>query len=338
MNISKRAKDLHFSSFVVDTHCDTLMKVVNSWNPYMRRIHNIDNEIDLSQDNPGLHLDIPKMKKGGLNLQFFAVYIEPQYKPSGSLARALQGFDAFYQMLERNPELVKVTSYQDALKAKETNSPAALLAIEGGEALEGSLSSLGMMYKLGLRSLGLTWNQRNRIAEGVGDCVSGGGLTVFGRELIAEMNKLGIIVDVSHLSEPGYWDVIKYSTKPIIASHSNARAVCDHPRNLTDEQIIALAENGGVMGMNFCKPFVKSGEEVNLDDLLDHVDHIITLVGPDHIGLGSDFDGITSAPKELTDVTTIPLITQGLIDRGYDDETIEKFLGKNYLRLLKEVL
>jgi membrane dipeptidase len=338
MDISERAKKLHFDNFVVDTHCDTLMKVVNSWDPLMRRLFNLEENIDLSKENKDLHLDIPKMKKGGLNLQFFAVYIEPRYKPNGALNRTLQGFDAFHQMLERSPEVIKVTTYEDAVKAKEANATAALLAIEGGEALEGSLSTLRMLYKLGLRSLGLTWNQRNRIAEGVGDCVSGGGLTVFGRELIAEMNKLGIVVDVSHLSEPGYWDVIKYSSKPIIASHSNAKAICDHPRNLTDEQIKALAENGGVMGMNFCKPFVKSGEKVVLADMLDHVDHIVNLVGPDHVGIGSDFDGITFAPEELTDVTQIPLLTQGLIDRGYDDETIIKFLGGNYLRLLKEVL
>lgn len=338
MNISERAKKLHFNSFVVDTHCDTLMKICNSWDPRMRKMFGIDGPLDISNEYPKLHLDIPKMKRGGLNLQFFAVYLEPQYKPFGSLMRTMQGFDAFYQMLDNNSDVKFVKSYEDALEAQEQNCTAALLSIEGGEALEGDLSVLRMLYKLGLRCIGLTWNQRNRIAEGVGDCVSGGGLTVFGRELILEMNRLGVIVDVSHLSEPGFWDVIKYSSKPIIASHSNAKAVCNHVRNLTDDQIKALAANGGVMGMNFCRPFVHDGVTVTIEHLLDHVDHIINLVGPDHIGLGSDFDGISAAPDGLDDVTCIPLITEGLVQRGYDDETILKFLGGNYLRVLKESL
>ena len=338
MNISERARNLHFNNFVIDTHCDTIMKICNSWNPRMRHYMGIDSEIDLSLENDNMHIDIPKMKRGGMNLQFFAVYLEPQYKPFGSLMRTMQGFDAVYKLFEKSPELKHVASYEDAMEAKANNQIAALLSIEGGEALEGDLSVLRMLYKLGLRCIGLTWNQRNRIAEGVGDCVSGGGLSVFGRELIKEMNRLGVIVDVSHLSEPGFWDVIEVSEKPIIASHSNAKAICDHVRNLTDDQIKALAKNGGVMGMNFCRPFVGSGEVVTIDDLLDHVDHIVKLVGPDHIGLGSDFDGIGAAPDGLDDITCIPLITEGLVQRGYDDETIIKFLGGNYLRVLRETL
>ncbi|QOR36534.1 dipeptidase [Clostridium sp. 'deep sea'] len=338
MNISERARNLHFNSFVIDTHCDTLMKVCNSWNARTRKMNNLDAPYDLSKDYDSLHLNIPKMKTGGHNLQFFAVYLEPQYKPFGSLKRTLQGFDAFYEMIENNPEVMLVKSYEDALKAQKANSLAGLLSIEGGEALEGDLSVLRMLYKLGLRCIGLTWNQRNRIAEGVGDCVSGGGLTVFGRELIKEMNRLGVIVDVSHLSEPGFWDVIKYSSKSIIASHSNAKAVCDHARNLTDEQIKALAKNGGVMGMNFCRAFVKSGDTVTIEHMLDHIDHIINLVGPNHIGIGSDFDGIAAAPDGLENVTKFPNLTEGLIRRGHSDETIKKLLGENYLRVMKNTL
>ncbi len=338
MNISQKAKDLHFNNFVIDTHCDTLMSVVNSWNPYLRRQKGLDEPLDISQEYDFLHLDIPKMRRGGLNLQFFAVYIEPQFKPHGALMRAMQGFHAFYQMLEGNPDIIHVKSYEDALRAKEQNSLAGLLAIEGGEALESNLSVLHMLYKLGLRSLGLTWNQRNSIAEGVGDCVSGGGLTTFGRELIAEMNKLGVIIDVSHLSIPGFWDVLKFSKKPIIASHSNARAVCDHQRNLYDDQLKALAENGGVTGMNFCLPFVKSDTPVTVDDMLDHVDYIVNLIGPDHVGIGSDFDGISEAPQGLDNVSLLPNFTHGLVERGYSDEDIIKILGGNYLRVLKEVL
>jgi membrane dipeptidase len=233
--------------------------------------------------------------------------------------------------------MMLATSAQDILTAKEQGKLAAVLAIEGGEALEGDLGVLRLFHRLGVRSIGLTWNERNNIADGVGDSRSKGGLSVFGADLIKEMNRLGILVDVSHLSDPGFWDVVELSTQPIIASHSNSRAVCNHRRNLTDDQIKALAKNGGVMGMNFAAAFVKEDGKPKLDDLLNHIDHIVELVGPEHVGLGSDFDGIGAAPEELTDASTMPLITDGLCKRGYSDEHIRLILGGNYFRVFKEV-
>lgn len=330
--MEERARKLHQDAIVVDTHCDTLLRVLGR-SPYRRQ-----QPYKLGERNAEGHLDLPRMQEGGVDVQFFAAYIEPIYKPDRSLKRAMQLFDAFFTELEANSDrMLMATTVDDIMKAKEQGKVAAVLAIEGGEALEGDLGVLRMFHRLGVRSIGLTWNQRNDIADGVGDARSKGGLSEFGAAVVQEMNRLGILVDVSHLSDPGFWDVIEISTQPIIASHSNARAVCNHRRNLTDEQIKALAKNGGVMGMNFAAAFVKEDGKPTIDDLLDHIDHIVQLVGPEHVGLGSDFDGIGATPEGLTDVTKMPLITEGLCRRGYSDEHIRLILGGNYFRVFRQV-
>lgn len=331
--MEERVCQLHRDAIVVDTHCDTLLRVLGrrsyraSESPYRLRDRHSEG-----------HIDLPRLKDGGVDVQFFAAYIEPFYKPDRSLKRAMQIFDAFFTELEDNKDqMLQATCVADIMAAKEQGKVAAVLAIEGGEALEGDLGVLRVFHRLGVRSIGLTWNERNDIADGVGDCRSQGGLSVFGAALIKEMNRLGILVDVSHLSDPGFWDVIELSQQPIIASHSNARAICNHRRNLNDDQIKALAQNGGVMGMNFSASFVKEGGDATLDDLLDHIDHIVQLVGPKHVGLGSDFDGISATPQGLTDVSTMPLITEGLVQRGYSEEHIRLILGGNYMRVFQQV-
>ena len=247
----------------------TMLKVIRSGGAYCLR--------DAHEEG---HVDIPRLQKGGVNLQFFAAYIEPQFKPDRSLKRALQIFDVFYRELAENRDTLSlVLSSADLESARRENKIGALLSIEGGEALEGDLGVLRMLHKLGVRAIGLTWNERNQIAEGVGECRSGGGLTDFGVSAVQEMNRLGIIVDVSHLSEPGFWDVIKVSDKPIIASHSNAKAVCNHVRNLNDDQIKALAKNGGVMGLNMCDEFLHSEGVAVIDHVVDHIEHVFSLVG-----------------------------------------------------------
>ncbi len=325
---------LHEEAVVVDTHCDTLLRVLGrSFVPGMKR-----DAYRLTNRNEEGHLDFPRMREGGVDVQFFAAYIEPIYKPDRSLKRTLQIFDAFFTEMEANADQVKIIKKAaDIRQAQAEGKLAAVLAIEGGEAVEGDLGVLRMLHKLGVRCIGLTWNERNNIADGVGDARSGGGLTVFGAALIEEMNRLGILVDVSHLSDAGFYDVIEISKHPIIASHSNARAVCGHRRNLTDDQIKALAKNGGVMGMNFAAAFVKDDGKPTLDHLLDHIDHIVNLVGPAHVGLGSDFDGISATPEGLTDVSKMPLITEGLLKRGYSDKDIKLILGGNYLRVFEQV-
>ncbi|NLW16274.1 MAG: membrane dipeptidase [Firmicutes bacterium] len=329
-----KARRLHQDALVIDTHCDTLLRVLGRA-PYQQQQHEPYRLADRHEEG---HIDLPRLKEGGVDVQFFAAYIEPIFKPDRALKRTMQIFDAFFTELEANSDsMLLATTVQDIITAKEQGKIAAVLAIEGGEALEGDMGVLRMFHRLGVRSIGLTWNERNDIADGVGDSRSNGGLSAFGAAVIEEMNRLGILVDVSHLSDAGFWDVIEISKHPIIASHSNARAVCNHRRNLNDEQIQALAKNGGVMGMNFAAGFVKEDGKPTLDDLLDHIDHIVQLVGPHHVGLGSDFDGIGATPEGLNDVTAMPLITEGLLKRGYSDEHIRLILGGNYLRVFREV-
>jgi membrane dipeptidase len=185
--------------------------------------------------------------------------------------------------------------------------------------------------------VGIVHSLRNLLADGVADNRTKGGLSNMGVEAIEELNRLGMIVDVSHLSDAGFWDVIEISKDPVIATHSNARAVCAHSRNMTDEMIKVLAEKGGVMGMNFAPDFVHKAKP-SVATLVDHIDHIVDLVGPEHVGLGSDFDGIPSTPQGLEDASKIPAITEELVKREYSEDYIRLILGGNHLRLIKQVV
>jgi len=315
---------LHQSALVVDTHCDTILSIMRG-------------ERSLGERSDQGHVDFPRLIEGGVGAQFFAVYIEPQYKPDRGLERALEVLDVLWREAESNPHQAEVAlSAGDIRRIAAQNKVAVVLAIEGGEAIGHSLANLRMLHRLGVRSIGLVWNERNLIADGVGERRTGGGLTNFGVAVIKEMNRLGMLVDISHLSDPGFWQLVEVCEQPFIASHSNARAVCDHPRNLTDEQIVALAKAGGVLGLNFAPAFV-APQDVTLAKLVDHLDHIVGLVGPDHVGLGSDFDGIGGTPIGLEDATTFPNFTAELVRRGYADDDIHKFLGGNHMRLLEAV-
>ena len=336
------AAKLHREALVVDGHVDTLIAAVKG-------------KRSLGERSAEGHADFPRLLEGGVDVQLFAHYIEPDFKPDRGLLRFMQMADAFYREVRANPGLVgHAKSVEDIERLREAGKLACVMSIEGGEALQGDLGVLRMLFELGVRVIGLTWNQRNRIADGIAEARTGGGLTEFGVAAIREMNRLGIVVDVAHVSDPGFWDVAEISEKPFIASHSNARAVCDHPRNLNDDQIAALARAGGVMGMNFAPNFVhpelgamahplsgsKAGEgapRATLEMVLDHVDYIVELVGPQHVGLGSDFDGIGDTPDGLEDATKLPAITAGLLDRGYSEPDIRDILGGNFLRVFREV-
>lgn len=325
VEVSSETLELHQRAVVVDTHVDSILSVISG-------------ERRLTERSDSGHLDFPRMREGGVDVQFFACYIAEEFKPDRSLKRVLQLIDAFYREVESaSGEIAVCTGAAEIDAALAAGKMAAILSVEGGEAIGADLACLRMLYRLGVRSLGLTWNQRNAIADGIGEARTRGGLTKFGVEVVREMNRIGMLVDVSHLSEPGFWDVLAVSQKPVIASHSNARAVCDHLRNLTDDQIRALARNGGVMGMNFA-PRVIDPQVATVERLLDHVDHVAGLVGADHIGLGSDYDGIAKTPAGLEDVTCLPKITEGLLRRGYSEEDILKILGLNHLRVIREVL
>ena len=322
-----KAKQIHQKAIVFDGHCDTILEIMNHKRTLGKRA------------STG-HLDIPRMKEGGVDVQFFAVFIEDIYKPDRSLKRTLQLIDCFYKEIEKNQDDISlVTNYNQIEEVNSAGKIAAILSIEGGEALEGDLGVLRVLYKLGFRLLTLTWNQRNQIADGIGESRTGSGLTKFGLKVIDEMNRLGMLIDVSHLSETGFWDVIKRSKAPIVASHSNCYALCPHLRNLKDEQIKALADKGGVIGITFVPNFLtQEKRKTTVGDVVKHIDYLVEKVGVDYIGLGSDFDGTGGLPLGLEGVDKVPNITGELLDRGYKEKDIKKILGENFLRVFKEVV
>lgn len=316
--------DIHFSTIVVDAHCDTLTALRKEG----RR---------LGEESGAGHLDLPRLFLGGVNIQFFAAFIAPEYRDN-PLARALEILDIFYEEAAAGSSLVEtVFKYSDIERIVSAGKVAAFLTIEGGEALAGRLEVLRMFYRLGVRGLTLTWNGRNELGDGVGESGTGGGLTAFGKAVVREMNRMGMVVDVSHLSPRGFWDVIGQTVKPVIASHSNCRALCDHPRNLDDGQIKALADAGGVVGLCFYPDFVDK-EAPCLESLLDHAVHLASLGGVDCVGIGSDYDGMEAAIPDLADVTRLPLVTEGLLRRGFSEEEVRKILGGNMLRVLSQVM
>ena len=330
--------ELHSKSLVVDTHCDTL----KCFFPIFTRSRDSMWD-DRSQQGLGIrsisgHLDIPRLKEGGVNCQVFAISSERKRFPSHPLRTALEMIERFNREVELNDEVfVPVTQYLEIIDAKKNGKVAAMLSIEGADVLEGKIDIIGIFHKLGVRMIGLVHSLRNQIADGVTDRRTRGGLTEFGVQVVEELERKGIIIDVSHLNDEGFWDVINLTNKPIIASHSNSRTICDHPRNLTDDQIKAIAEVGGVIGVNFAPSFINP-TLATVHGLVDHIDYIVNLVGPDHIGLGSDFDGIHNTPIGLEDVTKISNITLELIKKQYSVEDIKKILGYNHLKLIKKIV
>jgi membrane dipeptidase len=309
---------------IVDTHCDTAGVLVNT-------------KSNLYSNN--LHVDLKRQLEAGRFVQFFAAFIDHGKYRGNEMRRAIQIIDRIYCEAEEYPDYIQIcNSYSDISKALNNGKVAAVISIEGGEALEGELSALRMFYRMGVRSICLTWNYRNEIADGVGAGSSGGGLTPFGVEVIAEMNRLGMLIDVSHLSEKGFWDVIASSKAPIIASHSNSRAVCDHPRNLTDQQIEALKNNGGVMGLNLYPAFLNNTGNASIDDILRHIEKITEISGEDHIGLGADFDGIDTTPVDLRGVHELHGLFERLLSLNYTESFVEKLAGGNYMRLFERIL
>ncbi len=321
------ANELHRASIVFDGHCDTLLEMV-------------DGKRRLGERSETGQLDLPRLAEGGVTAQVFAVFIEDKYLPAGAVKQAVRVVDALYQELTDNSDVMSLaTSADDVVAAKATGKVAGILAIEGAEALEGDLGVLRAFYRLGLRLVTVTWSRRNQAADGVGERCTGGGLTTFGKSLAQECNRLGILLDISHLAPAGVRDVLGLSQQPVVASHSNAYALCPHPRNLTDEQMRQVAASGGVVCVTFVPAFlVPEGKGVALKHVLDHLDHIANVAGIDHVGIGSDFDGIFAPlPVGLEDASQVPNITAGLLERGYADTDVRKVLGENLLRVFRQV-
>lgn len=315
--------------FICDCHCDTLT--------------------ELYKKNTGLyqndqHFDIERQIAIGGGLQFCAIYVPtPEFRYGGGLRYTMLLLDKYLQehkkMQAAGLDVLMVKTKADAADVLN-HKAATLLAIEEGGAIDGSLEALRCLYELGVRAMTLTWSNRNDIADGVNEESSGGGLTVFGRKVVAEMNKLGMLVDVSHIAPAGFWDVIEASTKPIIATHSNAKALCLHPRNMDDKQILAMNENDGLIGITFAGQFLE--EDYNkacIDSVYRHIDYMLNLMGnDDHVGFGSDFDGISHPPYNIHGVQDYKPLVEYLLSKGYSDATIEKITHKNVLNLLQKVL
>jgi len=363
-------KKIHAKAIVVDTHNDILMKAA-------------DKGIVFDQNlNGKTHSDLNRWKKGGLDVQIFSVYCDGALK--NSFAFANREMDSLDAVVARNPEkIMKVYHYAELLQAVKQHKIAAMFGVEGGHMIEDDLNKLDSLFKRGARYLTLTHNIAPSWATSAADETSKPnlqhrGLTDFGKQVVQRMNQLGMMIDVSHAGDQTFWDVIAITTKPIIASHSSVYTLVPHRRNLKDEQIKAIAKNGGVIQINFNPGFIDSSfdkketaflkkhaaendslvktgmddfyvmdylyakyaEEANnirpaLSLLIDHIDYIVKLVGADYVGLGSDFDGINLTPQQLDDVTTYPLITKALIEKGYSRKDITKILGGNLLRVLK---
>ncbi|EPY2271739.1 dipeptidase [Clostridium sporogenes] len=319
----------------IDMHCDTIYALVNK-KPCLNKSIAINESETLYKNS--LSVDIKKLKTSNSIAQFFALFINLT-ETKTPLKTALNMLDFFYNELEKYSDFIEIAkNYEDINKNLSKNKISALLTIEEGAALEGSLYNLRNFYRLGVRLITLAWNIPNEI--GFPNCKKefmNKGLTPFGLEVMEEMNKLKMIIDVSHLSDGGFYDVVKHSKSPFVASHSNARAITDHPRNLTDEMIKILSNKGGVMGINFEKTFLGQSEEGKISEMIAHIRHIRNVGGIDVLCIGSDFDGIET-PSEIKSSNEIEKLISALKKDGFHENEIEKILYKNALRVIKETL
>jgi membrane dipeptidase len=370
---SQDYKSLHKKAIVVDTHNDFIST-------------GIEKKVSFDQDLKGItHSDLKRMKEGGIDVQIFSIFCDENYGNGTAYAFANREIDSLYAYVARNPSkmmIVKTPADLDlAVKEKKLGS---MMGVEGGHMIEDRIDYLEALYKRGARYMTLTWNNSTAWASSAADERAKNdlghpyGLNLFGEQVVRKMNELGMIVDISHVGEKTFYDAIRVTTKPVIASHSCTYALCPVPRNMIDDQIRALGKNNGVIQLNFYSGFVDSTFsaknnafikkhqaekdsmlKVNPSDfyanlfihekykeemdntrpsiklLVDHLDHIVKLIGVNHVGLGSDFDGINSAPRELNDVTNMPLITEELMKRGYSKADIFKILGGNFIRVFE---
>ncbi len=365
----QKALRLHRSAIVVDGHNDITTPM-------------LDEGYDLGQPSVGkYHTDLQRMKQGGITGQFFSIYVDRRFaREGGSARRALDMIDMVYRAVERYPnDLMLATSAEDIRRAKRQKRIAALMGIEGGHAIENSLMALRNFYRLGVRYMTLTHNNTNDWADACCDAARHNGLSEFGKEVVREMNRIGMLVDISHVSDKTMSDVLDVTRAPVIASHSSARALADHPRNIPDDLLRRIAKNGGVVMVNFypvfidqkalnasrerearLKPQLDALREKYKDDpkkleeetrrlyaanplpptplsvLIDHIDHIAKVAGVDHVGLGSDFDGVPILPVGMEDISRLPNITYELLRRGYSERDVRKILGENLLRVMAE--
>jgi len=362
----QRARQIHREAIGIDSHIDTLQWVINQ-------------NAELSRRHPMYHVDFPRLREGGMLAPYFALYTPTYYAGSEAVRRTLQLRDAMQRVLDSHPDAIELAySASDILRIHKAGKIAALLTIESGHAIADDLAVLRMFYQLGVRSMTLVHFRNNNWADSSTDTPRHNGLTEFGKEVVREMNRLGMIVDISHVSDKTFYDTLAVTTKPVIASHSSCRSLSDFARNMSDDMLRALAQNGGVIGINFGGGFLNqkdaheyknriadrgalqpfgTGSQLDsfakeefvsgyltmkptaatLEDVVAHIDHVVKVAGIDHVGIGSDFDGISSVPAGLEDISKMPYLTAALLNRGYREADIRKILGGNHLRVLRAV-
>jgi membrane dipeptidase len=378
-SVSAKARAIHDSAIVVDTHADTPQRF-------------LDEGFDIGSTDPSDvgHISLDKARRGNLGAEFFSIWVDPETNQGHFARHTFDLIDSVYEQAARHPNrMMMAFSVADIERAHKEHKLAALMGIEGGHSIENDMHLLRDYYRLGVRYMTLSWSNTNEWADSSGDINDSkiehhNGLTDFGKQVVTEMNRLGMMVDISHVADKTFWDTIATTKAPVIASHSSARALVDAPRNMTDDMLRAVAKNGGVVQVNFYSGFVDQnfrnaneaqdkdekaavqkyldslkaqGKPVNYIEkdrierewtakiprppfkvLIDHIDHIAKVAGVDHVGLGSDFDGVSGAtPQGMDSAADLPKITQALLDRGYSAEDIKKILGGNLLRVFRQV-
>jgi membrane dipeptidase len=377
--ISAKARAIQESAIVVDTHADTPQRF-------------LDEGFDIGSIDPNDvgHISLDKAHRGNLGAEFFSIWVDPETNQGHFAQHTFDLIDSVYEQAAHHPDrMMMAFSVADIERAHKEHKLAALMGIEGGHSIENDMHLLRDYYRLGVRYMTLSWSNTNEWADSSGDIDNPkiqhhNGLTDFGKQVVLEMNRLGMMVDISHVADKTFWDAIATTKAPVIASHSSARALVDAPRNMTDDMLRAVAKNGGVVQVNFFsgfddEDFLKAlraqdkdqaaaiqkyldslraqGKPVNyievdrierewmakiprppFKSLIDHIDHIAKVAGVDHVGLGSDFDGVSGAtPQGMDSAADLPRITQALLDRGYSADDIKKILGGNLLRVFRQV-
>jgi len=369
VTVGAEAQRVHGNTFVFDGHNDLPWKLRTAFG-------GLTGEVDLAAGVPAIHTDIPRLRQGNVGAQFWSVYVPTDLSRKGiALQTTIEQIDLVREMVRRHPDTFELAcSADDVDRCRRAGRIASLIGVEGGHCIEGSLANLRRLHELGARYMTLTHTDTIDWADSATDKPRHGGLTPFGEDVVREMNRLGMLVDLSHVSPDTMRAALRVTTAPIIFSHSSARAVADHPRNVPDDVLRLTAVNGGVVMVTFYPGFVhpesarrradmfevtrrlkaEYPDEVaykaarkrweaehpidrgSVHDVVDHIDHVARTAGIDHVGIGSDFDGVSLMPRQLEDVAAYPAITQELLDRGYEPAQIDKIMNGNVLRVLRE--
>lgn len=314
---------------IADCHADTLSRLLVLE----------DDAQSLTLPQARHQSDLPRMRQGQVRLQVFSIFTMPYEAGHYGAVRSLQMMQIYRNDAARHADLVMVDSAAD-LADYETSDKTlyGIFSMEGASPLCGDLKMLEIFYRQGLRAIGLTWNHRNELADGLG-VQSNYGLTPFGRAVVTRMNELGMVVDLAHINEAGFWEAMELSKDPIIVSHADAKALCNHRRNMSDAQLDAIKNNGGFIGICFAPNFLNpEPTKASLDDVVRHIDYICERIGPDHIAFGSDYDGIETTPIGLEDVSKFPSVLDRLDALGYSQADITKIAHGNVLKIYRQVL